>query len=85
MFWGDTVPVMAGLCLHPSVLLPYVLCVLTILMLFFRLLYLKYYGICNCNSNGTSQKFADMLSLYSNSSPYEIMKCNCLKKHCVLV
>jgi len=74
---------MAGLCLQPAVLPAYVVRDLIILMLFFRLLYLKYYDICNYNSNGTLQKLADMLSLYSSFSPDEIIKRNCLEKHLV--
>lgn len=51
--------VIQGLC--PSVLPADVVRVLIILMVFFRLLYLKYYDICNYSSNGTLQKFVDML------------------------
>lgn len=47
--------------------------------IFSFLLYLKY-EICSSKSKGTLQKLADMPSLYSSPSPYEIIKCNCLKK-----
>lgn len=48
------------------------------------LLYLKY-EICSSKSKGTLQKLADVPSLYSSPSLYEIMKRNCLKKHVVSV
>lgn len=52
--------------------------------IFSFLLYLKY-EICSSKSKGTLQKLADMPSLYSSPSPYEIIKRNCLKKHLVSV